>query len=255
MASPADIGAGPWRRTRKRIAQGPAGESPGHGRDRHKCSSPRHLHRRRRLLLHRQVEEGDLLAEGERSDGGDHRRRVDAGHLALRVQEAPDFAARVTAAGFEPAALVRAVAALAYCEKAALLDLALQAQAPAAAAVEAARTPGGGAAAGSAAAAPPASTAGGAVDAPPPARRDRTGAPLRRDRSRVRGCSPFGPGGSCVKVTRWGGPVEAEDRDDPLCIAEQQRLAPPAQPIPNASNGSAGARRCPLVGPLCAYPR
>ncbi len=69
-------------------------------------------------------------------------------HLALRVQEAPDFASRVTAAGVEPAALVGAVGALAYCEKAALLDLALRAQAPAAAAVEAARTPGGGAAAG-----------------------------------------------------------------------------------------------------------
>jgi hypothetical protein len=58
-------------------------------------------------------------------------------HLALRVQEAPDFAARVTAAGVDPAALIAAVAALGYCEKAALLDLALQAQAPAAAQEEA----------------------------------------------------------------------------------------------------------------------
>ncbi len=60
-------------------------------------------------------------------------------HLALRLQEAPDFAARVAAAGLKPAALVRAVAGLAYCEKAALLDLALQAQAPAAAQEEAGR--------------------------------------------------------------------------------------------------------------------
>ncbi len=58
-------------------------------------------------------------------------------HLALRVQEAPDFAARVSAAGVDPAALVAAVGALGYCEKAALLDLALQAQAPAAAQDEA----------------------------------------------------------------------------------------------------------------------
>jgi hypothetical protein len=58
-------------------------------------------------------------------------------HLALRVQEAPDFAARVREAGVDPAALVAAVGALGYCEKAALLDLALQAQAPAAAQAEA----------------------------------------------------------------------------------------------------------------------
>jgi hypothetical protein len=58
-------------------------------------------------------------------------------HLALRVQEAPDFAARVSAAGVDPAALIAAVGALGYCEKAALLDLALQAHAPAAAQEEA----------------------------------------------------------------------------------------------------------------------
>ncbi len=58
-------------------------------------------------------------------------------HLALRLQEAPDFAARVEEAGLEPTVLVATVAALSYCEKAALLDLALQAQAPAAAQVEA----------------------------------------------------------------------------------------------------------------------
>ncbi len=48
-----------------------------------------------------------------------------------------DFAARVREAGVDPAALVAAVGALGYCEKAALLDLALQAQAPAAAQEEA----------------------------------------------------------------------------------------------------------------------
>jgi hypothetical protein len=59
-------------------------------------------------------------------------------HLALRVQEAPDFAARVTAAGVDPSALIAAVAALSYSEKVALLDLALRAQAPEAARQEAA---------------------------------------------------------------------------------------------------------------------
>ena len=57
-------------------------------------------------------------------------------HLALRLQEAPGFAAETAAAGIDPAALVAAVGALGLGEKAALLDLALQAQAPAAAVAE-----------------------------------------------------------------------------------------------------------------------
>jgi hypothetical protein len=59
-------------------------------------------------------------------------------HLALRLQEAPGFAAQAKAAGVDPAALVAAVGALSFGEKAALLDLAVQEQGPAAAAVEAA---------------------------------------------------------------------------------------------------------------------
>jgi hypothetical protein len=55
------------------------------------------------------------------------------GSLALRLQEAPDFAATVREAGVDPAELVSTVASLGYGEKAALLDLALQHQAPAAA--------------------------------------------------------------------------------------------------------------------------
>jgi hypothetical protein len=54
-------------------------------------------------------------------------------HLALRLQEAPGFAAEVAAAGIEVAALVAAVAALGYAEKVWLLDQALLARAPAAA--------------------------------------------------------------------------------------------------------------------------
>jgi hypothetical protein len=57
-------------------------------------------------------------------------------HLALRLQEAPGFAAETAAAGIDPAALVAAVAALGLAEKCALLDLALQEQAPAAAVAE-----------------------------------------------------------------------------------------------------------------------
>jgi hypothetical protein len=57
-------------------------------------------------------------------------------HLALRLQEAPGLAAESAAAGVEPAALIAAVAALGLGEKAALLDLALQVQAPAAALAE-----------------------------------------------------------------------------------------------------------------------
>jgi hypothetical protein len=57
-------------------------------------------------------------------------------HLALRLQEAPGFAATVTAAGVDPAALVATVAALGLAEKVSLLDHALQEQAPAAAAAE-----------------------------------------------------------------------------------------------------------------------
>jgi hypothetical protein len=57
-------------------------------------------------------------------------------HLALRLQEAPGFAAESAAAGIDPAALVAAVAALGLGEKFALLDLALQQQAPAAAMAE-----------------------------------------------------------------------------------------------------------------------
>lgn len=54
-------------------------------------------------------------------------------NLALRVQEAPSFAAKVKEAGIDPADLVAAVAALSFVEKMALLDQALQHQAPAAA--------------------------------------------------------------------------------------------------------------------------
>lgn len=54
-------------------------------------------------------------------------------NIALRVQEAPDFAAKVKEAGIDPAELVAAVAALGFGEKVALLDQALQHQAPAAA--------------------------------------------------------------------------------------------------------------------------
>jgi hypothetical protein len=57
-------------------------------------------------------------------------------HLALRLQEAPGFAAETAAAGIDPADLVAAVAALGLAEKFALLDLALQEQAPAAAVAE-----------------------------------------------------------------------------------------------------------------------
>jgi hypothetical protein len=57
-------------------------------------------------------------------------------HLALRLQEAPAFAVTVAAAGVDPAALVDTVAALGFGEKVALLDHALQEQAPAAAAAE-----------------------------------------------------------------------------------------------------------------------
>ncbi len=57
-------------------------------------------------------------------------------HLALRLQEAPGFAAETAAAGIDPADLVAAVAALGMAEKFALLDLALQEQAPAAAVAE-----------------------------------------------------------------------------------------------------------------------
>lgn len=57
-------------------------------------------------------------------------------HLALRLQEAPGFAIESAAAGVAPAALVAAVAGLSLGEKFALLDLALQAQAPAAAVAE-----------------------------------------------------------------------------------------------------------------------
>jgi hypothetical protein len=57
-------------------------------------------------------------------------------HLALRLQEAPAFGAETAAAGIDPAALIAAVAALGLAEKFALLDLALQEQAPAAAVAE-----------------------------------------------------------------------------------------------------------------------
>ena len=57
-------------------------------------------------------------------------------HLSLRLQEAPGFAAEVSAAGIEVAALVEAVAALGYAEKVWLLDQALVARAPAAAEAE-----------------------------------------------------------------------------------------------------------------------
>jgi hypothetical protein len=57
-------------------------------------------------------------------------------HLALRLQEAPGFAAQARAAGIDPAALVAAVAGLSFGEKAALLDLAVQEQAAGAAAIE-----------------------------------------------------------------------------------------------------------------------
>jgi hypothetical protein len=57
-------------------------------------------------------------------------------HLALRIQEAPGFGAETAAAGVTAAALVAAIAGLSLVEKYALLDLALQAQAPAAAALE-----------------------------------------------------------------------------------------------------------------------
>lgn len=53
-------------------------------------------------------------------------------HLALRLQETPNFAARVREAGVDPAELVATVAALGFGEKVALLDHALQHQAPAA---------------------------------------------------------------------------------------------------------------------------
>lgn len=57
-------------------------------------------------------------------------------HLALRLQEAPGLAAEEAAAGVDPSALVMAVAALGSAEKIALLDLALQEQAPGAALAE-----------------------------------------------------------------------------------------------------------------------
>lgn len=57
-------------------------------------------------------------------------------HLALRLQEAPSLAAESAAAGIDAAALVAAVAGLDLGEKFALLDLALQEQAPAAALAE-----------------------------------------------------------------------------------------------------------------------
>ena len=61
-------------------------------------------------------------------------RPTDVHHLANRLQEAPGFAAAAAAAGVDAAALLAAVAALDFGEKAALLDHALQEQAPAAAA-------------------------------------------------------------------------------------------------------------------------
>lgn len=51
-------------------------------------------------------------------------------NLALRLQEAPNFAATVREAGVDPAELVATVASLGFGEKVALLDHAVQLQAP-----------------------------------------------------------------------------------------------------------------------------
>jgi hypothetical protein len=55
-------------------------------------------------------------------------------HLALILERAPGFAAAAAAARVDPAAVLATVAAMSYAEKLALVDHALQEQAPAAAA-------------------------------------------------------------------------------------------------------------------------
>ncbi len=57
-------------------------------------------------------------------------------NLALRLHEAPHFAADAREAGIDPEAMIAAIRALSFGEKVALLDLAVQEQAPAAAALE-----------------------------------------------------------------------------------------------------------------------
>src|ERR1700694_1945990 len=59
---------------------------------------------------------------------------LEVDHMAELLATAPGFAAETAAAGVEPAAFLAAITSLSFAEKVALLDHALQHQAPAAAA-------------------------------------------------------------------------------------------------------------------------